>query len=75
MTLSLGEMNKCAAWRDVFNIHSSDFMNKRCLRNTEVYKPISVLVITFNGRLWGLIYLLAYENLDDVCLHLINHGL
>jgi len=50
MTLSLEEMNKCAAWRGFLISHSSDGMNKRCLRNTEVYKPISILVITFNGH-------------------------
>ena len=55
--------------------HSSDCMNKRCLHNTEVYKPISTLVITFNGNLCEHIYLLICDWLDDVCLHLINRGL
>lgn len=61
MTLGLEEMNKCAAWRDFLICHSSDCMNKRYLLNTEVCKPISTLVITFNGHLCGHIYLLTYE--------------
>jgi len=41
--------------------HSSDCMNERCLRNTEVYKPISTLVVTCNVHLCGHIYVLTYE--------------